>query len=62
MSGKTVSFSNGLTADEITAAFTKAVKDVLAEKKRKGVPIAKYDPFLKAAYLEMPDGTREYIH
>lgn len=41
--------------------FEEAVKEAIADRKDKGFPIARYDGELKKAYLEMPDGAREYI-
>jgi len=53
---------NGLSSSEITDAFTAAVKDNIAEFQRKGLPVARYDDIKKLAYLEYPDGNREYIN
>ena len=51
----------GLSTNDVTDAFVTAVQDELAQKKREGFPIAKYDAEQKKAYLESSDGTREYI-
>lgn len=37
------------------------VKKELAEKKKKGLPIAKYDMEARRVYRERPDGTKEYV-
>ena len=50
------------SASDITNAFTEAVQDEIAEKKQKGLPIARYDAEKKQAYLENADGMREYIN
>jgi addiction module RelB/DinJ family antitoxin len=50
----------GLSADEVTRAFNIAVKQDIAKKKKKGLPVAKYDTERGQAYLENADGTREY--
>ena len=52
----------GLSANDVTEAFTIAVHDEIVENKRKGFPIAKYDVIKKQAYLEKADGTREYVN
>jgi len=51
----------GMSADEITSVFTSAVKQDIAEKQKKGLPVARYDAKTKRAYLENSDGTREYV-
>jgi len=50
-----------LRAGEITAAFNEAVNRDIAEKRENGLPVALYDPETERAYLENPDGTREYV-
>ena len=52
----------GLSAADVTEAFTTAVNDEIAENTRRGFPIAKYDVNNKQAYLEKADGTREYVN
>jgi addiction module RelB/DinJ family antitoxin len=59
---KSTGFGGGYTPEAITAAFTEAVMRDVEESKRGGLPVAKYDAAKKAAYLESPDGTREYIN
>ena len=62
VSVKNNDFGHSYSASDITSAFTNAVQDEIAEKKQKGLPIARYDTEKKQAYLENADGTREYIH
>jgi DNA-damage-inducible protein J len=51
----------GLTSDEVTMAFNAAVRQDIAKKQEKGVPVALYDTESGRAYLENADGTREYV-
>jgi addiction module RelB/DinJ family antitoxin len=51
----------GLNTNEVTQVFNNAVEQDIEGKKRKGLPIARYDLELKKAYLENADGTREYV-
>jgi hypothetical protein len=51
----------GLNADEITVLFKDAVKQEIAEKQKKGLPVARYDTASKRAYLENTDDSREYV-
>jgi len=50
-----------LTPDEVTKAFNNAIKQDIARKQERGLPIARYDKKSKRAYLESADGTREYV-
>ena len=50
----------GLSVDKITQAFNDAVKQDIAKKKDKNLPVARYDKESGRAYLECADGTREY--
>jgi hypothetical protein len=50
----------GLSDDELTERFKEAIRIDNEIKKIKGVPIAGYDTVNKLAYLEYPDGKREY--
>ncbi len=52
----------GCSADEIADLFTASVKREIARKQQTGLPIARYDVENKRAYLEYPDGKREYIN
>lgn len=51
----------GITDDEMTRLFRESVRLEEEVKKIKGVPIAKYDPNTKEAYLLYPDGRKEYV-
>ena len=51
----------GLSPDKITQAFTGTVKQGIARKQKKGLPVARYETKSKRAYLENADGTREYV-
>jgi len=51
----------GLSADEVTRVFKNAVKQDIAKKQEKGLPVARYDTETRQAYLENADGTREYV-
>ena len=52
----------GYSPSDITSVFEAAVLKETAENQRKGHPVARYDPANRRAYLEFPDGTREYIN
>lgn len=51
----------GISDEELTRRFIEAVRIENEIKRIKGVPIAGYDKVNKAAYLEYPDGRREYV-
>ena len=51
----------GLNTDEVTRVFNNAVKQDIAKKQKKGLPVARYDTETERAYLEKADGTREYV-
>ena len=51
----------GVSDDELTKRFVKAIRINNEIKKIKGVPIQKYDNEKKQPYLEYPDGRREYV-
>jgi hypothetical protein len=53
--------SDILDPDKVTEAFNAAVKQSIEEKQRLGLPIAKWDTESQRAYLEYPDGSREYV-
>ena len=55
-------FGTGYLSTDVTEAFSKTVDTEIAEKQQKGYPIAKYDTVNKQAYLEVADGTREYVN
>jgi len=51
----------GLSPEEITKTFKKAVRESVESKQKKGLPIARYDIQSDRAYLENADGSREYV-
>ena len=50
----------GISDEELTIRFKEAIRIDNEIKKIKGLPTAEYDVILKKAYLEYPDGTRQY--
>ncbi len=50
----------GVSDEELTYRFLEAVRIENEIKKIKHLPIAKYDHIKKQAYIEYPDGRREY--
>lgn len=53
---------DGVTDDEMTRRFQMAIRMSILAKKIKRVPIARYDEETDRAYLEYPDGHREYAN
>jgi len=51
----------GISDDELTERFKEAVRIDNEIKRIKGAPIAGYDRDQRKAYLEYPDGRREYV-
>ena len=51
----------GLSTDEVTMLFNNAVKQDIAKKQKKGLPVARYDTETGRAYLENADGTKGYV-
>ena len=51
----------GYDAYKIEQAMVACVREEIAEYQRKGIPVARYDAITKRAYLEYPDGRREFI-
>lgn len=51
----------GIDANDVTTAFTNAVRQDMAIKQKKGVPVARYDIERGQAYLENAEGIREYV-
>jgi len=51
----------GLSPGKVTKVFNQSIKQNIAKKQEEGLPIARYDPELRRAYLENADGTREYV-
>jgi addiction module RelB/DinJ family antitoxin len=54
-------WAGGISTDEITMLFNSAVKQDIAKKRKKRLPLARYDTASKRAYLENADGSREYV-
>jgi DNA-damage-inducible protein J len=50
----------GEDAAAMETAFAEAAQDAIRRKQEKGLPVARYDADSKRAYLEYPDGTKEY--
>lgn len=46
--------------DYMTRSFQKSVSKAIAETLAAGVPVARWDNTCKRAYMEYPDGTRDY--
>lgn len=49
-----------LTEDDLDSVFAEAAKLVIAKKKLKGVPIARYEISTGKVYMEYPDGRKVY--
>ena len=62
VSTNNIGFGRGWSASHVTDAFNAAVENDVAVHQARGLPIAKYDATKKQAYLETPDGSREYVH
>lgn len=52
---------NGVSDEELTYRFNEAIRIDEEIRKIKGLPVARYDGETKRAYLEYPDGRREYV-
>ena len=50
----------GISDEKLTELFKEAIRIENEIKRAKGAPIAGYDRETKRAYLEYPDGRREY--
>lgn len=50
----------GISDDELTERFKASIRIDDEIRTIKGLPKARYDKELKKAYLEYPDGRREY--
>lgn len=50
----------GLTDDELTERFKASIRIDDEIRRIKGLPVARYDRETGRAYLEYPDGSREY--
>ncbi len=62
VSVKSHPFVTDYPEDDITTRFRAAVQREIVMKMQNGTPIARYDNESKRAYLEHPDGTREYVN
>ena len=51
----------GISDDELTHRFKESIRIDDEIRKIKGLPVARYDDETKRAYLEYPDGRREYV-
>ena len=51
----------GITDDELTRLFKESIRIDDEIRKVKCLPVARYDSESKRAYLEYPDGRREYV-
>ena len=52
---------NGVSDEEMTRRFNESIRIDNEIRRIKGLPVAKYDDETKRAYLEYPDGRREYV-
>lgn len=51
----------GISDEELTERFKASIRIDDEIRKIKGLPVARYDDESKKAYLEYPDGRREYV-
>ena len=51
----------GISDEELTQRFKEAIRIDDEVRRIKGLPVARYDDESKRAYLEYPDGRREYV-
>ena len=51
----------GISDEEMTRLFKESIRIDDEIRKIKGLPVARYDRVTKSAYLEYPDGRREYV-
>ncbi len=51
----------GISDDELTQRFKEAIRIDDEVRRIKGLPVARYDDETNRAYLEYPDGRREYV-
>ncbi|MBO5561089.1 MAG: hypothetical protein J6A07_05510 [Firmicutes bacterium] len=54
-------YTCGLSDDELTERFKESIRIDNEIRRIKGLPIAGYDKEQKKAYIEYPDGRREYV-
>lgn len=51
----------GVSDEELTHLFKESIRIDDEVRRIKGLPVARYDDETKRAYLEYPDGRREYV-
>ena len=51
----------GISDEELTRLFKESIRLDDEERRIKGLPVARYDDETQKAYLEYPDGRREYV-
>ena len=51
----------GISDDELTRRFEESIRIDEEIRSIKGLPQARYDKTTRRAYLEYPDGRREYV-
>ena len=51
----------GISDEELTQRFKESIRIDDEIRKIKGLPVARYDDEKQKAYLEYPDGRREYV-
>ncbi len=51
----------GISDDELTQRFKESIRIDDEIRRIKGLPVARYDAVSQKAYLEYPDGRREYV-
>ena len=51
----------GISDEELTNRFKESIRIDDEIRKIKGLPVARYDDETKRAYLEYPDGRKEYV-
>ena len=54
-------YTCGISDEELTERFKEAIRIDKEIKKIKKLPISGYDDILKKAFIEYPDGTRQYV-
>ena len=55
-------YTYGLSDEELTESFKASIRIDNEIRRIKGLPTAKYDAEKKQAYLEYPDGRKEYVN
>lgn len=53
-------YTVGISDDELTERFKESIRIDNEIRRIKGLPIAGFDKETKTAYIEYPDGRREY--